>query len=134
MIVMPSVPFDFNVNQRDIKYEYMKASGPGGQSVNKTESACRATHLPTGLSVMNQEDRSQERNRKKATQILKQRLFEIEYKKNVEQETKRRKSQLSTMDRSEKIRTYNYPQDRITDHRTGLTLFGMQAMMSGEYL
>lgn len=112
----------------------MKSSGPGGQSVNKTESACRATHLPTGLSVMNQEDRSQERNRKKATQILKQRLFEIEYKKNVEQETKRRKSQLSTMDRSEKIRTYNYPQDRITDHRTGLTLFGMQAMMTGEYL
>lgn len=78
----------------------MRASGPGGQSVNKTESACRATHIPTGLSVMNQQDRSQDRNRKRATEILKQKLFEIEYKKNVEEESKTRKSQLGTMDRS----------------------------------
>lgn len=72
---MPSVPFDFVVNDKDIKYEFMKSSGPGGQSVNKTESACRATHIPTGMSVMNQEDRSQDRNKKRATEILKQKLF-----------------------------------------------------------
>lgn len=100
MVVMPSVPFDFNLSEKDIRYEYMRASGPGGQSVNKTESACRATHIPTGLSVMNQQDRSQDRNRKRATEILKQKLFEIEYKKNVEEESKTRKSQLGTMDRS----------------------------------
>lgn len=75
MVVMPSVPFDFVVNDKDIKYEFMKSSGPGGQSVNKTESACRATHIPTGMSVMNQEDRSQDRNKKRATEILKQKLF-----------------------------------------------------------
>ena len=75
LVVMPSVPFDFSINDKDIRYEYTKSSGPGGQSVNKTESACRATHVPTGMSVFIQEDRSQDKNRKRATEILKERLF-----------------------------------------------------------
>ena len=112
----------------------MRGSGPGGQSVNKTESACRATHIPTGMSVFIQEEKSQDHNKRRATQILKERIFEIEYQKNIENESKTRKSQVGTMDRSEKIRTYNYPQDRITDHRTKLTLYGMEEMMSGAYL
>ena len=112
----------------------MRGSGPGGQSVNKTESACRATHIPTGMSVFIQEEKSQDHNRKRATEILKERIFEIEYQKNMQNETKSRKSQIGTMDRSEKIRTYNYPQDRITDHRTKLTLYGIEEMLSGGYL
>lgn len=131
---MPSIPFTFVVDNKDIKYQYTRSSGAGGQSVQKTDSACRATHIPTGLSVFIQEERSQDHNRKRATEILKERLFEIEYQKTIEAETKRRKSQIGTMDRSEKIRTYNYPQDRITDHRTGLTLFGIQNMMGGNLL
>ena len=86
------------------------------------------------MSVFIQEEKSQDHNRKRATEILKERIFEIEYQKNMQNETKSRKSQIGTMDRSEKIRTYNYPQDRITDHRTKLTLYGIEEMLSGGYL
>jgi protein subunit release factor A len=82
--VMPVVPFDFTINDKDIKFEFMRASGAGGQHVNKTESACRATHIPTGLSVFNQEERVQDRNKKRAVEILKQKIFELEYTKNCE--------------------------------------------------
>lgn len=131
---MPVVPFTFEVDLKDIKYQFTKSSGPGGQAVNKIESACRATHIPSGLAVFIQEERSQEMNKKRATELLKQRLFELEYRRTMEEEQSKRKSQVTTLDRSEKIRTYNYPQDRITDHRTGLTKFGIKAMMSGELL
>ncbi len=100
MVVMPSLPFTFVVDNKDIKYQYTRSSGAGGQSIQKTDSACRATHIPTGLSVFIQEERSQDQNRKRATDLLKERLFEVEYQKTVEAETKRRKSQIGTMDRS----------------------------------
>lgn len=131
MIVMPVVPFSFEVDPKDIKYQFTRSSGPGGQGVNKIESACRAIHVPTGLMVFIQEERSQDANKKRATDLLKQKVFEIEYKKAMDEEQSKRKSQVTTLDRSEKIRTYNYPQDRITDHRTGLTKFGIKAMMEG---
>ena len=134
MVVMPVVPFTFEVDPKDIKYQFTKSSGPGGQGVNKIESACRAIHVPTGLAVFIQEERSQDANKRRATELLKQKLFEIEYKKANEEEQSRRKSQVTTMDRSEKIRTYNYPQDRITDHRTGMTRYGIVEMMNGELL
>jgi peptide chain release factor 1 len=86
------------------------------------------------MSVLNQEERSQDQNRKRAIEILKQKLFEVEYRKNITEEDKRRKQQVGTMERSEKIRTYNYPQNRITDHRTNLTLYGMDLMMAGTHL
>ena len=134
LVVMPVVPFNFQLDPKDIKYQFTRSSGPGGQGVNKIESACRAIHIPTGLAVFIQEERSQDSNKRRATEILKQRLFEMEYKKALDQEKSQRKSQVTTMDRSEKIRTYNYPQDRITDHRTGLTKFGINSMMGGEML
>jgi peptide chain release factor 1 len=77
MVVMPAVPFDFSFNEKDLKYAFTRSSGPGGQAVNKTDSACRVTHIPTGLSVFNQEDRSQDQNKKRAIEILKQKIFEI---------------------------------------------------------
>jgi len=99
---------------RDLKFEYMRASGPGGQSVNTTDSACRATHIPTGLSVLNKEMKNQEANKNRAIEIIRQKLFEIEFTKRMTDIMQRRKSQIGTGDRSEKIRTYNFPQDRIT--------------------
>lgn len=131
---MPTVPFDFAVNDKDIKYEYMRSQGAGGQHVNKTESACRATHIPTGLTIFIQDFRVQEQNRRRATELLKQKVFEQEYQKNMDEEAQRRKVQIGSGDRSEKIRTYNFPQDRITDHRTALTMFGIRQMLLGDYL
>ena len=92
----------------------MRASGPGGQSVNTTDSACRVTHVPTGMQVVNKEGKSQEANKGRAIEIIKQKLFEIEYEKYTSEMARQRKSQVGTGDRSEKIRTYNFPQDRIT--------------------
>ncbi|CAD8193996.1 unnamed protein product [Paramecium pentaurelia] len=112
----------------------MKASGPGGQHVNKTESACRITHIPTGIQVVNMEDRSQERNKQRAYQILRDKLFAIHVQEKQERMAQSRKSQVAGSDRSDKIRTYNFPQERITDHRTNLTMYGMEKMLSGELL
>ncbi|CAK61136.1 unnamed protein product (macronuclear) [Paramecium tetraurelia] len=134
MIVLPKVTDSFHLSDKDLRYEYMRASGPGGQHVNKTESACRITHVPTGIQVVNMEDRSQERNKQRAYQILRDKLFAIHVQEKQERMAQTRKSQVTGSDRSDKIRTYNFPQERITDHRTNLTLYGMEKMLSGELL
>ena len=122
------------INERDIKIDVFRASGAGGQSVNKTESAVRITHLPTGIVVQNQDERDQHRNKAKAMEVLKQRIYEkqlIEYNNNVSQT---RKSQVGSGNLSEKIRTYNWPDSRVTDHRVGLTLYGIENMLNSNHL
>lgn len=117
---------------KDLKIEFQKGGGPGGQSVNKTESACRVTHVPTGIQALNQESRDQNHNKKVAIEIVKQKLFKIEHDRYYEELGARRKIQMGSTDRSDKIRTYNFPQDRITDHRLSLTKFGIASFMSGD--
>jgi len=118
---------------KDLKIETYKAGGPGGQHVNKTESAVRITHIPTGLVAASQADRSQHRNRAIALDFLKAKLVEIENNKKDDRQTER-KAQIGTGDRSERIRTYNFPQDRITDHRISQNFHGIEKMMRGELL
>ncbi|EAR88007.2 peptide chain release factor 1 (macronuclear) [Tetrahymena thermophila SB210] len=134
VVVMPVVPMDFKVDEKDLKFEFMRSQGAGGQHVNKVESACRVTHLPTGISVLCQDDRQQERNKQRALKLLTEKLFQVEVEKSNQQQSDQRKSQIGGGDRSDKIRTYNFPQGRITDHRTNLTLFGIEKMMKGEFL
>eukprot|EP01016_Furgasonia_blochmanni_P045754 TRINITY_DN6499_c0_g2_i2.p1 TRINITY_DN6499_c0_g2~~TRINITY_DN6499_c0_g2_i2.p1 ORF type:complete len:437 (-),score=90.95 TRINITY_DN6499_c0_g2_i2:27-1337(-) len=134
VVVLPEMPMDFKLNEKDLKIEFMKASGPGGQHVNKTESACRITHVPTGISVHMQDDRSQDANKRRAMNIIKDKLFTMEVLKNQEKINSHRRDQVDSSDRSEKIRTYNFPQSRITDHRTGLTLFGIEKMLRADFL
>ena len=129
--VMPEVDdIDIEIDPKDLKIEVMRAGGAGGQHVNKTESAVRITHLPTGITVSMQDERSQQRNKEKAMQILKARVFEKYEKERLEKIGKERKSQVGSGDRSERIRTYNYPQNRITDHRIGLTLYKLEQIMN----
>lgn len=130
IVVLPDVPFEFKLNEKELKYEYMRAQGPGGQHVNKTESACRITHIPTGTSVMMQDDRSQENNRRRALELIRQKLYQMEFEKKMAAEMSKRKSQIGTSDRSDKIRTYNFPQDRITDHRLGKTVYGIESALN----
>ncbi|XP_051912556.1 peptide chain release factor 1-like [Hippocampus zosterae] len=134
VIVLPEVPNNYVVNEKDIKYEFMRSGGAGGQHVNKTESACRATHIPTGLSVHIQDERQQDRNKIKATSILKEKVFRQHYEEVMAERNRNRKLQRGTGDRSDKIRTYNFAADRISDHRTGVTLHGMERMLAGEYV
>ena len=117
---------------KDFKIEFIKGGGPGGQSVNKTESACRVTHLPTGIQAWNQDTRDQDSNKKRAMERVKEQLFKIEHDKYYEELSSKRKNQMGSSDRSDKIRTYNFPQDRITDHRMGLTKFGIAQFLSGD--
>jgi peptide chain release factor 1 len=124
--------FDVVLNPADIKRDTFRSSGAGGQHVNKTESAVRLTHIPTGVVVECQEGRSQHENADKAMTILRSRIFEAEVNRRQEERAKMRKSLVSTGDRSAKIRTYNYPQGRITDHRINLTLYNLEAAMNGE--
>ena len=129
--VMPEVDdIDIEIDPKDLKIEVMRAGGAGGQHVNKTESAVRITHLPTGITVSMQDERSQQRNKEKAMQILKARVYEKYEKERLEKIGKERKSQVGSGDRSERIRTYNYPQNRITDHRIGLTLYKLEQIMN----
>ena len=129
--VMPEVDdVDIELDPKDIKIEVMRAGGAGGQHVNKTESAVRLTHLPTGITVSMQDERSQQRNKDKAMQILKARVFEKYENERLAEIGEARKSQVGSGDRSERIRTYNYPQNRITDHRIGLTLYRLEQIMS----
>ncbi|HAB90116.1 MAG TPA: peptide chain release factor 1 [Bacteroidetes bacterium] len=120
-----------SINPADLKVDTFRASGAGGQHVNKTESAIRITHMPTGVVVECQEGRSQHRNREIAMQWLRSRLYESELQKRQSAQAAERKSQVSTGDRSAKIRTYNYPQGRVTDHRIGLTLYALDAIVGG---
>ena len=109
----------------------MRSSGPGGQSVNTTDSAVRMTHLPTGLVVICQDEKSQIKNRAKALRVLRSRLFEMEEAKKAKERAEDRKNQVGSGDRSERIRTYNFPQNRLTDHRINLTLYKLDTIMAG---
>ena len=122
---------DFEINPADLQVDTFRSSGAGGQHVNKTESAIRITHLPTGTVVECQDERSQHKNRDRAMKILVSRLYEEERRRQTEQFAAERKSQVGTGDRSERIRTYNYPQGRVTDHRIGLTLYKIEQILNG---
>jgi peptide chain release factor 1 len=125
---------DVPINDTDLKVDTLRSSGAGGQHVNKTESAVRITHLPTGIVVMMQEDRSQHRNRAKAMNVLRTRLYDFERQKLDAARAAERRGQVGTGDRSERIRTYNFPQGRLSDHRINLTLYKLPQIMEGEAL
>jgi peptide chain release factor 1 len=133
--IMPEVDdVEIEINPSDIKIDVMRASGNGGQSVNTTDSAVRITHIPTGIVVTNQDEKSQHKNKDKAIKVLKARLFEIEMREKMALEKESRSAQVGSGDRSERIRTYNYPQNRITDHRIGLTLYRLDEILQGGML
>ena len=125
---------DVQIDDKDLKIDVMRASGAGGQHVNKTESAVRITHIPTGIVVYQQDERSQHMNKLKAMKILRSRIFELAREKADAERASDRRSQVGTGDRSERIRTYNYPQGRITDHRINLTLYKLAQVMEGPAL
>lgn len=125
---------DVAIDDKDLVIETMRAGGAGGQHVNKTESAIRVTHRPSGIVVMMQEERSQHRNRQKAMEILRSRLFDMERQKRDSERAAERKSQVGSGDRSERIRTYNFPQGRVTDHRINLTLYKLPQIIDGSAL
>ena len=123
--------FDVVLNPADIRRDTFCSSGPGGQSVNTTYSAIRLTHIPTGIVATCQDEKSQIKNYNKALSVLRTRLFELEHQKYLNEIASKRKTMVSTGDRSAKIRTYNYPQGRVTDHRIGLTLYNLQSIVDG---
>jgi peptide chain release factor 1 len=125
---------DIQINENDLRIDVFRASGPGGQSVNTTDSAVRITHLPTGLVVQQQDEKSQHKNKAKALKVLRARLYERERAEKDAVRAESRKSQVGSGDRSERIRTYNYPQGRVTDHRIGLTLYKLEQVLRGEAL
>ena len=123
---------DVKIEDKDLRIDVFRSSGPGGQSVNTTDSAVRITHIPSGIVVSQQDEKSQIRNREKALKILRSRLYEFERKKIDDQRSKDRKNKIGSGDRSERIRTYNFPQGRVTDHRINLTLHKLNEFMQGE--
>jgi peptide chain release factor 1 len=125
---------DVPINDTDLRIDTLRSGGAGGQHVNKTESAVRITHIPTGIVVMMQEDRSQHRNRAKAMAVLRTRLYDFERQKLDTARAAERRGQVGTGDRSERIRTYNFPQGRVSDHRINLTLYKLPQVMEGEAL
>ena len=132
--VMPEVDEDIDIviDEKDIRIDVMRASGNGGQCVNTTDSAVRLTHYPTGIVVYSQTEKSQLQNKAKAFALLKTKLYDIEQQQRHDAEAEMRRSQIGTGDRSEKIRTYNFPQGRVTDHRIGLTLYKLDKIMNGD--
>lgn len=131
--VLPEVEeVDFEINPADLQIDTYRSGGAGGQHVNKTESAIRITHLPTGIVVECQDERSQHKNRERAMKILRSRIFESIQREQDEKIASERKMQVGTGDRSERIRTYNYPQGRVTDHRIGLTLYRIESILNGD--
>jgi peptide chain release factor 1 len=133
--VLPEVEdVDVDINEADLKIDTMRAQGAGGQHVNKTESAIRITHVPSGIVVMVQEERSQHKNRAKAMRMLRAKLYDAEKSKRDSERAAERRGQIGSGDRSERIRTYNFPQGRVTDHRINLTLYKLPQVMEGEAL
>ena len=122
------------IDDKDLRIDVFRSSGPGGQSVNTTDSAVRITHIPSGIVVSQQDEKSQHKNRAKAMKILQSRLYEAERQKQREERSLTRKDQVGSGDRSERIRTYNFPQGRVTDHRINLTLHKLEKVLSGEAL
>ena len=123
---------DLKINESDLRIDVFRAGGPGGQSVNTTDSAVRITHLPSGISVSQQDEKSQHKNKAKGMKILRARLYELERSRIDQERSKDRKSKIGTGDRSERIRTYNFPQGRVTDHRINLTLHRLDEFLEGE--
>jgi peptide chain release factor 1 len=123
---------DVKIEDKDLRIDVFRSSGPGGQSVNTTDSAVRITHIPTGIVVSQQDEKSQIRNKEKGLKILRSRIYELERQKKEEERSKDRKSKIGTGDRSERIRTYNFPQGRVTDHRINFTLHKLDEFMEGE--
>ena len=133
VVVLPEADeFDIELNPSDIRKDLFCASGPGGQSVNTTYSAVRLTHIPTGIIAQCQDQKSQLKNYDKALQVLRSRLYEMELQKHLEDISKKRKTMVSTGDRSAKVRTYNYPQGRVTEHRISLTMYNLPGVMNGD--
>ena len=132
--VMPEVDedIDIKIEDKDIRIDVMRASGNGGQCVNTTDSAVRLTHIPTGIVIYSQTEKSQLQNKEKAFRLLRSKLYDLELEKRQNSEAEERRSQIGTGDRSEKIRTYNFPQGRVTDHRIGLTLYKLDKIMNGD--
>ena len=123
---------DVKIDEKDLRVDVFRSSGPGGQSVNTTDSAVRITHIPSGIVVSQQDEKSQIRNKEKGLKILRSRIYEYERQKLDEARSKERKNKIGTGDRSERIRTYNFPQGRVTDHRINLTLHKLEEFMEGE--
>ncbi len=131
--VMPEAEeVDVKIEEKDLRIDVFRSSGPGGQSVNTTDSAVRITHIPTGIVVSQQDEKSQIRNKEKGLKILRSRIYELERQKRDQERSKDRKNKIGTGDRSERIRTYNFPQGRVTDHRINLTLHKLSEFMEGE--
>ena len=133
--VLPEVEdVEVNIDEKDLRIDVFRASGPGGQSVNTTDSAVRITHIPTNIVVQQQDEKSQHKNKAKALKILRARIYDYEQTKLKKSQSAERKNQVGTGDRSERIRTYNFPQGRVTDHRINLTLHKLEQVLSGEFL
>ena len=132
MVLPEAEEFDIEIDMNEVRVDYYCSSGPGGQSVNTTYSAVRLTHEPTGVVTQCQDQKSQHKNKEKALKVLRSRLYELELSKKMESDSKKRNALVKSGDRSAKIRTYNYPQGRVTDHRIGLTLYDLPKILDGD--
>ena len=132
MVLPEAEEFDIDLKMSDVRVDYFCASGPGGQSVNTTYSAVRLTHVPTGIVAQCQDQKSQHKNKDKAFKVLRSRIYEVELEKKLQEDSAKRKTLVASGDRSAKVRTYNYPQGRVTEHRIGLTLYDLSNVMNGD--